>query len=69
MRDTRCGYVRVMPDELPQNDQQLSGSFGWTSSRATRMYMILHAPLEELLKYLGLEPIPDAPPPDLNTRS
>ena len=59
-----CGYGRVMADE-DDEQHELPRSFGWTSSRATHMYYVHHAPLEELLSYLGLEPLPDAPPPDL----
>jgi hypothetical protein len=55
---------RPVPHEQPENDLQLLRSFGWTSSRATHVYMIQHAPLDELLEHFGLEPIPDAPPPE-----
>lgn len=51
------------PDDTAEHENLRS--FGWTSSRAKHMYMIHHASLEELLEYLGLEPLPDAPPADL----
>ena len=62
-------YVLVMNAEQPANDQQPLRSFGWTSSRATRVYKIQHAPFEELLEYLQLTPMPDAPPADWNAAS
>jgi hypothetical protein len=33
------------------------------------MYFVMHADLDELLNYLGIEPIPDALPPDLTPPS
>jgi hypothetical protein len=56
-------------DDIRNEDERPPlNSLGWTSSRATHVYMIRHASLDELLEYLGLEPIPDAPPPDLDRR-
>jgi hypothetical protein len=56
-----------VPREQPQDDLQLPRSFGWTSSRATHLYMIQHAPLDKLLEYLRLAPMPDAPPADFDS--
>ena len=61
----RRDYVDVMPDLPADNEQQPQRSFGWTSSRAAHVYMIQHAPIDRLLEYLRLEPLPDAPPADL----
>jgi len=55
-----------MPSEPDDFAEKYPFGFGWTSSRATRMYMIHHASLEELLNYLHLAPLPDAPPADLD---
>jgi len=54
-----------MPSEPDDFAEKYPLGFGWTSSRAKHIYMIQHASLEELLDYLGLEPLPDAPPADL----
>jgi hypothetical protein len=41
----------------PQLDDlwRLRPSFGWTWSRATRMYFVWHAPFDEMLEHFGLE--------------
>jgi hypothetical protein len=60
--------VDSVAEEDREDERPSVSSFGWTSSRATRMYMIHHASLEELLEYLGLGPIPDAPPANWQAR-
>ena len=57
------GTFPLVSDE-PTQDDQSPQSFGWTSSRATHVYFIWHASHDKLLKHLGLEPIPNAPPPE-----
>jgi hypothetical protein len=56
----------VVVDERHEYDDEdvgaLPSGYGWTSARATRMYYVLHAPFEELLDYLGLDPLPPTPP-------
>jgi hypothetical protein len=56
----------LMPGGQDEDDEQPRRSFGWTSSRATHVYMIRHAPLEELLEHLNLKPLADTPPTDLD---
>ena len=63
----RCGYVQWVDDVRNEDERPPLSSSGWTSSRAKRVYMIQHASLEELLEYLGLEPMPDAPPADIDS--
>ena len=55
----------VSETEADDKREPPASLFGWTSSRATRMYYIHHAPVEKLLEYVGLDPLPDAPPPNL----
>lgn len=61
------GTFKPVPDERARDDPQVPPTFGWTSSRATRMYLVWHAPLEELLEHFGIEPIPEAPPAELDS--
>jgi hypothetical protein len=56
-------FPLVLDEQSEGGDQQVPRSFGWTSSRATHVYFVWHAPLDELLEHLGLEPLPDSPPP------
>jgi hypothetical protein len=56
-------------DQPGNDDQQSPSSLPWTSSRADHMYFALHAPVERMLEYFGIEPVPDAPPSDWDSHT
>jgi len=67
IRDPRRSVGREVQPIASQMKGPPLNSFGWTSSRAKRMYFVWHAPLEEMLEHFGIEPIPDAPPANLDS--
>jgi hypothetical protein len=67
MRDTRCGYVRVMPDEAAAERSAVAAVV--RQDELARNLCLLRLATHRyvtLLEHFLLEPIPDAPPSPLS---